>query len=116
MATAAYYQRGESLDYTNATASKIAANTVIALTGRIGVTGTDINPGETGSLHVTGVFEITKTGTAAITMGQTVYFDGTGITDEADDGGSPATSYTPAGYAAKAAAADDTKILVKLQG
>lgn len=116
MATATYYQRGESLDYTNSTSSKIAANTVIELKGRIGVVGCDINPGETGSLHMTGVFEIAKTGTAKIDMGQSVYFDGTGITDAADDGGNPATPYTPAGYAAKEAAAAATKILVKLQG
>ncbi len=109
MATAAYYQRGESLDYTNATASKIAANTVIDLTTRIGVAGTDINPGETGSVHMTGVFDIAKTGTSAIAMGDAVYFDGTGITDVS-------TSNTPAGYAAKAAAAADTQILVKLLG
>lgn len=116
MAKATFYQRGESLDYTNSTSSKIAANTVIELTGRIGVVGCDINPNETGSLHMTGVFEIAKTGTSAIAMGQTVYFDGTGITDAANDGGSPATNYTPAGYAVKAADAADTKILVKLQG
>lgn len=116
MASATYYQRGESLDYTNSTLSKIVANTVIELTGRIGVTGTDINPGETGSLHVCGVFKIAKTGTSKIEMGQAVYFDGTGITDAADDGGSPATPYTPAGYAVAEAAAAATEILVKLQG
>lgn len=114
MASATYYQRGESLDYPNSTASKIAANTVIELTGRIGVTGTDINPGETGSLHVCGVFKITKTGTSKIEMGQAVYFDGTGITDASDDGNG--NDYTAAGYAAAEAAAADTEILVKLQG
>lgn len=116
MASATYYQRGESLDYTNSTASKIVANTVIELKGRIGVTGTDINPGETGSLHVCGVFKIAKTGTSKIDMGQTVYFDGTGITDAADDGGNPKTDYAPAGYAVAEAAAAATEILVKLQG
>ena len=116
MATAMYYQRGESLDYANSTSSKIAANTVIELKDRIGVVGCDINPGETGSLHMTGVFEMDKTGSAKIDMGQKVYFDGTGITDDADDGGSPATAYTPAGYAVAEAAAAATKILVKLQG
>lgn len=109
MATAAYYQRGEALDYTNSTASKIPANTVIDLTTRIGVAGTDILPGETGSVHVVGVFEMPKTGSSAISMGAAVYFDGTGITDTS-------SSNTPAGYAVKAAAADDTKILVKLLG
>ena len=76
MAKAAYWQRGESLDYLNETTAVIEANTVIALSGRIGVAGTSINPGEKGSLHVTGVYEIAKTGTDAIAMGETVYFDG----------------------------------------
>lgn len=109
MAKAAYWQRGESLDYLNETTAVIEANTVIALSGRIGVVGTSINPGEKGSLHVTGVYEITKTGTDAIAMGATVYFDGTGITNVSTDN-------TVAGYAAQAAAASDAVILVKLQG
>lgn len=109
MAKAAYWQRGESLDYLNETTAVIEANTVIALSGRIGVAGTSINPGEKGSLHVTGVYEIAKTGTEAIAMGATVYFDGNGITNTA-------SSNTLAGYAAQAAAASDTVILVKLQG
>ena len=59
---------------------------------------------------ITGVFEIDKTATGAIEMGTEVYFDGTGITDTKGDD-------TPlAGYAAQAAAASDTVILVKLGG
>ena len=42
-------------------------------------------------------------------MGQTVYFDGTGITDVK-------STNTEAGYAAAPASAEDTKILVKLDG
>ena len=107
---AEYLQRGEALDYTNATDNLIPHDTVVALKDRIGVTGCPIPPGKTGSLHMIGVFEIKKTGTAAIAMGQTVYFDGTGITDTKGDD-------TPlAGYAAQAAAASDTVILVKLGG
>lgn len=109
MSKAAYWQRGESLDFVNETSATIEANTIIELSGRIGVAGTEIKPGKKGSVHVEGVFEIEKTGTSAIAMGAPVYFDGTGITDVA-------TSNTLAGYAAQAAAADDTKILVKLQG
>lgn len=118
MSKAAYWQRGESLDYVNRTAAVIEANTIIPIEGRIGVAGTSINPGERGSLHVTGVYEIEKTGTAAIGMGAAVYFDGTGITDAVDNGktGSEKAGYTPAGYAAQAAAAEDTVILVKLMG
>lgn len=109
MSKAAYWQRGETLDYTNKTSSIIAANTVVALKGRVGIAGTDIAPNAQGDLHVTGVFEFDKTGTNDIAMGQEVYFDGTGITDEDNSG-----SNTPAGFAAGDAAAADTKVLVKI--
>ena len=108
MSKAAYWQRGESLDYVNKTSAVIEANTIISLGTRIGVAGTDINPNEKGSVHVTGVYEIEKTGTGAIEMGAAVYFDGTGITTD--------NSGTPAGYAAATAEADSTVILVKLLG
>lgn len=109
MAKATYWQRGETLDYTNSTSAVIEANTIIALSGRIGVAGTSINPGEMGDVHVTGIYKIAKTGTAAIEQGQLVYWDGEGITDTSD-------SNTPAGYAAQDAEAGDSTILVKLQG
>ncbi len=109
MSKAAYWQRGESLDYVNNTTAVIEANTIIPIEGRIGVAGTNINPGEKGSLHVTGVYEITKTGTAEIKMGAAVYFDGTGITGEKNEN-------TPAGYAAQDAAANAETVYVKLMG
>ena len=108
MSKAVYWQRGESLDYKNSGVAVIEANTIIDLKTRIGVAGTSINPGETGSVHVTGVYEIKKTATGAIEMGAAVYFDGTGITTT--NGG------TPAGYAAAAAEADAAVVLVKLLG
>lgn len=107
MAKATYWQRGESLDYVNSGDTVIEANTIVSLGTRIGVVGTDINPKERGSIHVTGVFEIAKTG-GEIAMGAAVYFDETGITT--------ANSGTPAGYAAAAAGADDATVLVKLLG
>jgi predicted RecA/RadA family phage recombinase len=110
MGKAEYWQRGETLDYKNTGTATIEANTVVIFGNRIGVAGTDILPGEVGSLHVTGVFEMTKTASGAIEMGTDVYFDGSGITNtEGDD-------TVPAGYAAQAAAAGDTVILVKLTG
>ena len=108
MAKATYFQRGESLDYKNKTDAVIDAGTIIDLGTRIGITGTHINPEETGSLHVCGVYEIPKTDETAITLGTAVYFDGTGIT--ATEGS------TPAGYAAADAADADTVVLVKLLG
>lgn len=108
MTTAEYLQRGETLDYTNATEETIPAGAVVTIGGRIGVTGCPIPPGKTGSLHVTGVFEITKTGTAAIEQGAALYFDGTGITDTAGD--------VKAGYAAAPADASAETVLIKLCG
>lgn len=119
MATnAEYLQRGEALDYTNATEDTIQAGEIVTIGTHIGVAGCPIPPGKTGSLHVCGVFKIAKTGTAAIAMGQAVYFDGTGITNAADNGKTDTTkvSYTPAGYAAAPADASDTEILVKISG
>lgn len=117
MATAEYWQRGEALDYTNGTDALIPANTIVQIGSRIGVTGCPIAPGDTGSLHVGGVWEIAKTGTTAISMGTTVYFDGTGITDAANNGAdADPVSYIEVGYAAADAAASATSILVKLRG
>lgn len=117
MRKAEYWQRGEAIDYKNTTDTKIEANTIIAFGGHIGVAGTDIIPGELGSLHVTGVFEMPKTANEAIEMGTTVYFDGAGITAEADDGAASDTvTYPLAGYAVQNALAADTVILVKLCG
>ena len=115
---AEYLQRGEALDYTNATDNLIPHDTVVALKDRIGVTGCPIPPGKTGSLHMVGVFEIKKTGTAAIAMGQTVYFDGTGITDAADNGktGDDKAAYVKAGYAAAPADASGASVLVSING
>ncbi|MCM1236698.1 MAG: DUF2190 family protein [Ruminococcus flavefaciens] len=108
MTKAEYLQRGESLDYTNATEDTIPDGAVVTIGTRVGVTGCPIPPGKTGSLHVVGVFEIKKTGTAAIEMGQTLYFDGTGMTDTAGD--------IEAGYAAAPADAAAETVLVKLRG
>lgn len=110
MSKASYWQRGEALDYTNTTKITIEANTIVMFGNHVGVAGTDILPNETGSLHVTGVFEMPKTGTEAIEMGTDVYFDGEGITDTKGD------DTVLAGYAIQAATASDTVILVKLAG
>ncbi len=109
--TVEYIQRGEALDYKNTGTKVIPCDTVVAVGGRIGVTGGEIKPGELGSLHMTGVFKMPKTGTDAIEMGTAVHFDGAGITATAAEG-----TTTPAGYAAAPALADDTHVLVKLLG
>lgn len=106
---ASYWQRGEALDYKNTTTSAIPANTVIPLVTRIGIAGNDIEPGQTGTIHVTGVFEMQKVDADEISMGTLVYFSEDGITATSDGNVS-------AGYAAQDSAADAKTILVKLLG
>lgn len=105
--TAKYWQKGEVLDYKASAAVKNGE--VVSLGTRIGVAGEDIAAGETGHLHVVGVFEMEKA-TGAMTMGAAVYYDETAkkITTVA--------SNIPAGYAAAPAASADETALVKLLG
>ena len=100
---ATYWQRSESLDYVNKTDKVIEANSIVDLKTRIAVTGTSINPNETGSIHVTGVYRIKKKEGEAITFAANVYFNDT-------DG------ITPAGCAAEDATAEAEYILVRLLG
>jgi len=109
MSKATYWQRGETLDFTNDTTDAIETNTIMPLGTRLGVIGTPMQPGEKGSIVVTGVFEMPKDG-GAIGAGETVYYDAAA--------GSVTTTTQPvvAGYAAQAAAAGDSVVLVKLPG
>ncbi len=106
---ASYWQRGEALDYLNETEEKIEAGTVLTIGKRIGIAGMDINPGEVGSVHVSGVFEFDKADSAEITMGTEVSFSETGISTSTDGG-------AVAGYAAADSPADSTKVYVKING
>ena len=59
MSKASYWQRGETLDYKNTGSSTIEANTVVELTGRVGIAGTDIAPGAEGDLHAVSYTHLT---------------------------------------------------------
>lgn len=114
--TAKYWQKGEALDYKASAAVKNGE--VVSLGTRIGVAGEDIAVGETGHLHVVGVFEMEKA-TGDVTMGAAVYYDETNknITTVASTGTSPSVvNNIPAGYAAAPAASGDETVLVKLLG
>ena len=104
--TAKYWQKGEVLDYKASTAVKNG----VSLGTRIGVAGEDIAAGETGHLHVVGVFEMEKA-TGDVTMGAALYYSATDkkIT-------TTASGNVPAGYAAAPAASADETVLVKLLG
>lgn len=112
MATAEFWQRGETLDYTNSGNTKIAAGTIILFGSRIGVAGGDIPAGETGSLHVNGVFEMPKEygdSGKALTAGQEVQWDNTNSYIKAAADSSPVH-----GYVVAAALTTDKTCLVKI--
>lgn len=110
MSLASYWQRGETLDFTNKTGKTIENGTIVVANTIVGVAGDVILPNSTGPLEVTGVFSMQKaTKTEVIGLGEKVYFDGTGITKTA-------TSNTLAGYAAGDSGATDENVLVKLMG
>ena len=109
--SAKYWQRGETIDYT--ATDDLANGDVVDLSTRIGVAGNDIATGETGAVHVVGVFEMPKA-TGAVTVGQALYWDKTAGNITTTAGSAPAN--TPAGWAVAAAGASDTTVLVKLLG
>lgn len=108
--SAKYWQRGEAIDYTATDA--LANGDVVDLATRIGVAGDDIPAGETGTVHIVGVFEIPKAA-GAVTVGQALYWDKAAkkiTTDDAEN------AKTPAGWAVAAAGSSDATVLVKLLG
>lgn len=114
--TAKYWQKGEVLDYKASAAVKNGE--VVSLGTRIGVAGEDIAAGETGHLHVVGVFEMEKAA-GDVTMGDALYYSATDkkITTVASTDESPSkVNNIPAGYAAAPAASADETVLVKLLG
>lgn len=87
--SAKYWQRGEAIDYTATDA--LANGDVVDLATRIGVAGDDIPAGETGTVHIVGVFEIPKA-TGAVTVGQALYWDKTAKNITTAAGSSPANT------------------------
>lgn len=123
MAKAAFWQRGESLDYTNSGDTKIEANTIMLYGSRLAVVGCDIAPGETGSLHVTGVFELPKDygdSGKALTAGQEVYWDSVNscikaaVAQVVAEGAVTTEASAVHGFAVKAALTTDRTCLVKI--
>lgn len=105
---AIYKQKGESLDYTNNGTETIEAGDIVVMEKHIGVAGCPIKVGETGSVHVVGVFEIPcKALTSPLKVGQDVYFKLTeGVTITSTD--------TPLGYVVDASETGATSVLVRI--
>lgn len=109
---AVYVQEGKSLDYKNVSGTDILAGDVVIMGSRAGVAGTHIPAGQTGSLHMEGVFKIPKKAAEAITAGADVFYSEEGLT-AVSTGKSPQVTV---GYAVAAAAESDATVMVKLLG
>lgn len=110
MAKATYYQPGNNIDYTNPGGTEIYAGEIVSLNGeRIGVAVSDMAAGETGTIAVTGAFNLPKAAATAIKQGAAVKFDMT-----AGNVSTSASATVPAGWCVEDAEADDTTVLVKI--
>lgn len=114
MAKATYWQKGQSIDYTNPSADTVIfAGDVIELGSRIGVAGTEIPGGGTGSVVTEGVFILPhSTGGAEITLGTEVHWDKANGVVTATSG----ENTVPAGWCVESCSASAATVKVKLLG
>lgn len=105
--TKRFVQPGNVLDHTPAAA--VNSGAVLVIGARIAVALADIAADATGSVQVTGVFELPKKAADTVAQGALVYWDATNqqIT-------TTASGNTLAGFAAHAAAATTTAVDVKI--
>ena len=91
---ATYWQRGETIDYTNATGAAIEAGAIVEMEALIGVAGEDIPQGATGGVHIEGVFYFPKD-TGEIKQGALVSY-AEGKVKACEDGGQAVGHIEPA--------------------
>lgn len=88
MATATYVQKGENIDFT-ATAA-VSYMEVVPLAACIGVALTPIAKGETGTVSLTGVYELPAAASLAIDVGDKVFWNAKDSVIDKTDTGIPA--------------------------
>lgn len=69
------YDEAEVLVWTNSTGSDVDSGDLVDLTNLVGVAQGDIDNGDSGILHVKGVFSLPKDDNLAISQGERVYWD-----------------------------------------
>lgn len=69
------YEEAQVIEWTNDTGSDVAAGDVVDLTNLVGVAQDDIANGESGILHVKGVFTLPKDDNLVVSQGDRVYYD-----------------------------------------
>lgn len=106
---ATYWQRGETIDYTNA-GDPIAAGQIIKLGDAVGVAASPIGTNETGSVHIEGVFRVPKVEQEKIELGVVVYLK----EEEGKATKTKAGSDPRLGHSIAEAAETDADVLVKI--
>jgi predicted RecA/RadA family phage recombinase len=104
-----YVQEGNVITYT--AGADISSGNVLVIGTRVGVALTDIANGDTGSVQMSGVFNVACLGTDVVTQGAVLYWD-------SDPGQATLTSTdnTLMGYAFAASGDGVTTVDVKLNG
>lgn len=110
MATANFWQRGETIDRSNTGTDTIEPGTVQVIGKRLGVVATRALPGAKYSVNVEGIYKFAKKASEAIGEGAEVYYDPSAETFTATSGDGTIL----AGFAVSAAEAADATVLVKI--
>lgn len=110
--TKKYHQAGGNIDWTNDTGSTVTSGSFVVIGGLLGIAHDDIADGDTGPVHIEGVWDLPK-GANAISLGAAVDFDVSA--DKIDVIGTPASGdLVGCGVAVAAAGAGDSTVLVKI--
>ena len=102
---------GVNIPYTNPSSSvAIAYGSVVDLDTRIAIAAATIAASAAGNLVTEGVFEIAAINTAAFTVGESLYWNGTALTNDGTG------NLTPAGWCVETKAETAALARVKLIG
>ena len=109
MAKASYRNAGEVIEYTNSGASTIEHGEIVAIGSiGVGVVAAPIKAGETGRVHVVGIWEFPKTTSLSISYGDALYFS------TSTNKVTKTNTDVPCGFAIAAAASDAETVMVRL--
>jgi predicted RecA/RadA family phage recombinase len=110
--TKKYHQAGGNIDWTNSTGALVTSGSFVVIGGLLGIAHDVIADGDTGAVHIEGVWELPK-GANAIGLGAAVDYDVSA--GKIDVLATPASGdLVGCGVAVAAAGAGDTTVLVKL--
>ena len=107
MAKAVFVQKGENIDYT--ATGDIEYMEIVPLVSRVGVALEAIADGKTGTVSLTGVYEMPAATSLAINVGDEVYWDNVNNVINKTK-----TGNIPAGIAVAEKAAAGTSVLVRI--